>query len=174
MHLLGYISNHMKNDWTWALMVALTACGGEAFTATGTTTSASNGTGGAGGATTTATSSGGEGGDTSTSSATTASVSSTSTTTSGCVPSVTCEGANVACGPVGDGCGNMLDCGDYERAELCDSFHDPVYNCQCPTPWIYGWTCGPGVGNSEAPWDGDDCITNPEGPEYGWCCKMQV
>jgi hypothetical protein len=35
-----------------------------------------------------------------------------------CVPR-TCQQQNIACGPAGDGCGNLLDCGTCTSPDTC-------------------------------------------------------
>lgn len=166
---MGYIIKTMKNFLLG--LVLMTACGGGEFTAA----DGAGGGGGGGGSTTSANSTGtggttGNGGATDATSTGTGGAGTTTTSTGACIPT-TCEDADVGCGLLDDGCGNAIDCGPYDRAELCDAFQEPSYNCHCPVDHPYGWTCETGVSASGPPFG--NCVVNPNGARFGWCCEAQ-
>lgn len=95
----------------------------------------------------------------------------TSTTSTGCTPTRTCDDSFVHCGLLDDGCGTLLDCGDFEKNVLCDFPHVPSYNCKCPEAMPWGWQCvDDGAATADTQPFADGCIINPVGAGYGWCC----
>jgi hypothetical protein len=72
-----------------------------------------------------------------------------------CVPT-TCTQQNIACGPTGDGCGNLIQCGDCPAGQTCGGggvagqCGTPPVGCVPLTCQQQGFNCGPagdGCGN---------------------------
>jgi hypothetical protein len=63
-----------------------------------------------------------------------------------CVPK-TCADLNLSCGPAGDGCGKMLDCGSCQAGQMCGAGGTPgkcgMINCTPTTCSSQGISCGP-------------------------------
>jgi hypothetical protein len=84
-----------------------------------------------------------------------------------CTPN-TCAAQGISCGPAGDGCGNVLACGDCPAGKTCGGGGTPSVcgapSCTPKTCAAQGFNCGPagdGCGNLL------DCGTCPSGQTCG-------
>jgi hypothetical protein len=79
-----------------------------------------------------------------------------------CIPN-TCLAQSIACGPAGDGCGNILDCGSCPGTQTCGGGGTP-YQCGSNTACVpttclaLGFNCGPAADGCGGVLDcGDTC-----------------